>query len=54
MLPDFFKIFLAAVLFLCLIYPVYKFIFIISARRYSLEIYSIKKKILKENQYFIP
>ena len=41
------KIILAAFLFLCLVYPVYKFIFIISARRNTLKEFNLKKKNIK-------
>ena len=39
------KIILAAFLFLFLVYPVYKFIFIISARRNTIKEFNLKKKI---------
>ena len=41
------KIILAASLFLCLVYPVYKFIFLISARKNTLEEFNLKKKNIK-------
>ena len=41
------KIILAAFLFLFLVYPVYKFIFIISARRNSLKEFNLNKKNIK-------
>ena len=45
MLPDItVKIILAAFLFLFLIYPVYKFIFLISARKNTIEEFNLNKK----------
>ena len=41
------KIILAAFLFLFLVYPVYKFIFILSARRNTLKEFNLKKKNIK-------
>ncbi len=41
------KIILAAFLFLCLVYPVYKFIYIISARKNTLKEFNLKKKNIK-------
>ena len=42
------KIILAAFLFLFLIYPVYKFIFLITARKNTLEEFNLKKKKIKK------
>ena len=42
------KIILAAFLFLFLIYPVYKFIFLISARKHTLKEFNKKKKYIKK------
>ena len=48
MLPDLFvKIILTIFLSLFLVFPVYKFIFIISARRYSLEEFELNKRKIK-------
>ena len=42
------KLILATLLSICLVFPVYKFIFILSARKYSEEDYKINKKKLKK------
>ena len=52
MLPDItVKIILAAFLFLFLIYPVYKFIFLISARKNTLEEFNLKKNKIKKKVF---
>ncbi|MBF95829.1 MAG: hypothetical protein CFH34_01698 [Alphaproteobacteria bacterium MarineAlpha9_Bin4] len=51
MLPDLIlKLLSAIILSLCLIFPVYKFILMMSARKYSLEEYNaIKSKVKKKS-----
>ena len=45
------KLILAAFLSICLLFPVYKFIFILSARKYSLKDYEINKKKLQKKSF---
>ena len=47
------KIILAFFLSICLTYPVYKFILIIGSRKYSIEEYAIREKMLKKRSFYL-